>query len=174
MKINILFVLSLVLILISCKKDQNKSEDEFISGKFGSDSFHFTYPFYHTDKPDTNSNVAYSFGFISIYRNDAKIPTKCIGLILQSSWIDSLQLNEALPYAELQLYDINCPMDTTWGVNDSCNYFGGTYNQGVDIRITDKKDDVLTGKFSGVIQTRTGLSKVVTDGRFRIKLIRSN
>ena len=173
MKFNILFVLSLVLVLVSCKKDQNTSE-EFISGKFGSDSFYFTYPIYNTDKPDTNSNVAYSFGFISIYRNDAKIPTKGIALIFQSSWIDSLHLNETLPNAELQLNNRNCPVDTINGVNDSCNYSGGTYNLGVDIRITDKTDDVLTGNFSGVIRTRTGLSKEVTDGRFRIRLIRKN
>ena len=174
MKLNILIILSLVLIFFSCKKDQKTSENEYISGKFGSDTFYYTFPYYIGDVPDTNSNVAYSFGYISMYRNDSKNPDKCIGILLSSSWIDSLLLNETLPNAELQLYDFKCPVDTTNGINDSCNYFGSSYNQTVDIRITEKKDDVLTGIFSGIIKTRTGRSKVVSDGRFRIRVIRKN
>ncbi|MCK9421503.1 MAG: hypothetical protein M0Q38_02790 [Bacteroidales bacterium] len=178
MKFNILIVLSWLLIVFSCKKDQSTPEQnipkgEFVSGKFGSDSFTFIYPFYNdTNLPDTLSNVAYSFGFISIHRNNAKIPTQGIALYFLDSWLDSLPLNKPLPYCELQLLNFNCNSDTTFGPNDSCNYTCSSISQPLDIRITNKKDDTLTGTFSGVIRTRTGLSKEVTDGRFRIKIIR--
>ncbi|MFZ4562954.1 MAG: hypothetical protein ACOYNU_06205 [Bacteroidales bacterium] len=118
------------------------------------------------------SNVAYSFGFISICRNNAKIPTKGIAMFFSGTWVDSIPLNVSLSNSELQLLNFYCRADTSFGPNDSCNYMGGSYDQSIDIRISDKKDDILTGTFSGVIRTMTGLSKEVTGGKFRIRVIR--
>jgi len=179
MKFNIFILFSLMLVVFSCKKDQDTPQSQVvpeegsISGKFGSDSFYFTFPFYDSNgNPDTMSNVVYSNGFISMVRNDATFPTKGIAMFLQSTGVESLPLNVSVPNCELQLNNYYCPADTTFGPNDSCNYYGSSFNQSVDIRITDKKDDILTGTFSGVINTKTGLSKQVTEGKFRIRLLR--
>jgi hypothetical protein len=178
MKFNLIASFTLLLVLFSCSKDKSNEipivfQDEgYIYGKFGTETLYYTVPLNFNKLPDTNSNVSFSSGFMALYRFDAKVPTRGISIISQGLNLDQLPLNETLPYAELQLNNLICQTDTTNGPHDSCNYYGNTFNHAVDIRITDKQNDVLTGTFSGIIRTNTGLSKCVTDGRFRIRMIR--
>jgi len=179
MKTNLVIFLSLLTLLFSCKKDEATPETPVIpelgsiSGKFGSESFYFTAPFYTSEgMADTMSNVYYTYGFFGMHRNDAKLATKGISLYIQCTGMESLPLNQPVPFCEVQLNNYLCPNDTVFGPRDSCNYIGSSLDQSVEMIITDKTDDVLTGTFSGVIRTRTGLTKQVTDGKFRIRLIR--
>ena len=182
MKTKTLFFLSLLL-LFSCKKESDKQstsipepKGEYILGRFGNDTFIFTNPNYiygNPNTPDTISNVAFSYGEIYMTRNDLIFPTRGISFYLGNAWIDSLQLNKKLPYAELVLYNYLCQVDTTFGKHDSCNYHGSTFdNDYLDVMITSKNNDTLTGNFRGNIKTGSGITMPVSDGKFKIRLIR--
>ncbi len=93
-------------------------------------------------------------------------------LFIMGTGMESLPLDAPVPFCELQFNNYKNPADTTFGSNDSCNYTGSSIDQRMEVIITDKTDDVLTGTFSGSVHSMTGLTKQVTDGKFRIKLVR--
>jgi hypothetical protein len=85
--------------------------------------------------------------------------------------LDSLPATFPVPsgngkYADIEFYPFQ-----SWNWNSSGHYFLAGY-YGYSLSITDKTDDILTGKFEGILTSSTGDLLPVTEGEFKIKILR--
>ncbi|MDQ4142062.1 MAG: hypothetical protein M3142_16280, partial [Bacteroidota bacterium] len=77
-------------------------------------------------------------------------------------------------YGGFGLWDSAAPSNiTTNGPDDSYNYTAVT-SDNFSIRLISKKNDILKGTFEGQIKTASGLVKSVSNGEFRIKIVRKS
>ena len=69
-------------------------------------------------------------------------------------------------YSDIEFYPYQ-----SWNWNSPGHYFlAGNY--GYSVSVTDKTDDILTGTFEGILTSSTGEMLPVTEGEFRIKILR--
>lgn len=68
-------------------------------------------------------------------------------------------------FAEIQFY----PLNADWS---SPKHFSRVDVYGKSIIITDRKDDIITGTFEGILRSSTGYLLPVTKGEFRLKIFR--
>jgi hypothetical protein len=86
--------------------------------------------------------------------------------------LDSLPVNQPLPevygkYPQIYFYPFN-----HWNWGDP-SYYSLSYNiQKCVFIITDKTDDILTGTFSGMLDSSTGNLLPLSEGEFKIKIFR--
>ncbi|MEZ4773582.1 MAG: hypothetical protein R3D00_10405 [Bacteroidia bacterium] len=114
-----------------------------------------------------------------------------LGLVLQDEnkemlgqiyVLDSDFLNKTLPYtidkqrevllegyAEMSLINLTNPVDTLFNNNDSINFVGYSYED-FTLTINAFEDSVLSGDFFGVLKTRTGKTKNIENGQFKVKI----
>ncbi|WP_169728056.1 hypothetical protein [Pontibacter actiniarum] len=191
--LNLLFPLLLVL-FISCSKDSPEPEEPYIGngyikGNFGSE--YLTY----TEKAVTTGGEAWgnsydpniNGGELHISRDGTSPDQRHISIEIRNIDLDNLPIpsvvygeqaprnkNGFLAAGGVGLYDpASVPQGTShFGPEDSYNYMGSTYEEGLTVRVTSKKNDIIEGTFEGEIKTPTGLVKTVTNGEFRVKIIR--
>lgn len=72
-------------------------------------------------------------------------------------------------YGEIQIRNENIIVDPIFGNNDDINFLGHTY-QGLEIEIRSFKNNILTGKVTGPIRTKTGKEEIIESGEFRLKV----
>ena len=88
-------------------------------------------------------------------------------------------LNKSFPYSipkesddghgEIQIRNENIQVDPIFGDNDDINFLGHTY-QGLKIEIKSFKNNILTGKVTGPIRTKTGREEIIEIGEFRLRV----
>jgi hypothetical protein len=187
-------LLSLFLVLfISCSKDSPEPEEPYIGngyvkGNFGSEYLNYTEKAVTTagelwgNSYDPNING----GNLYLSREGTSPDHRHISIDIANIDLDNLPIPTVINMqqasrnkdgypasAAIGLYDpSSVPQDIAhFGPEDSYNYMGSTY-EGVTVRITSKKNDIIVGTFEGDIKTPTGLVKTVTNGEFRVKIIR--
>lgn len=191
--LNLLFSLFLVL-FISCSKDSPEPGEPYIgngyiAGNFGSVYLKYTEKAVTTTGGDTWGNSYepdINGGSLHLSRNGTPPDHRHISISILNIDLDNLPIPSVihrqqaprnkdgyLAYAIVGLFDpVSMPQNVThFGPEDSYNYVGGT-NEGLTVRITSKKNDIIEGTFEGEIKTQTGLVKTVTNGQFRVKIIR--
>jgi hypothetical protein len=72
-------------------------------------------------------------------------------------------------YGEIQIINLNETVDAIFGENDDINFLGLTH-QGLKIEIKSFKNNMLIGKVTGPIKTKTGKEEIIETGDFRIKV----
>lgn len=183
-----------LFLLVSCSKDSPEPQepyigDGYIRGNFGGEHLNYTQTFETFPGGDTTANqfnpninggqlVLMRKGnypdqrtmYVDIFNVDLEkmpIPSE-----ISSS--QPLQVNQGYTvYGLIGITDYSSmPQDMIiGGPKDSYNYGGSTSDE-VIIRVTSKKNDILEGTFEGTVRTPSGLVREVTDGEFRIKILR--
>lgn len=190
--LNLLLSLFLVL-FISCSKDLPEPEEPYtgtgyIKGSFGSEYLNYTEQAVTTggeawgNSYDPNVNG----GNLHLSRDGTSPDQRHISIDIGNIDLENLPIPTVISKqqaprnkegyiasAGIGLYDpSSVPQGIShFGPEDSYNYMGSTY-EGLTVRITSKKNDIIEGTFEGEIKTPTGLVKTVTDGEFRVKIIR--
>ncbi len=85
--------------------------------------------------------------------------------------LDSLPATLPVPsengkYAEIQFYPLT---NSDW---NSPKHFSKVDLYGKNIIITDRKDDIITGTFEGILRASNGYLLTVTEGEFKLKIFR--
>lgn len=183
-KFLLLSVLSFFMIFNSCKKkdliqDNSLQADQvqqYIKGDLDSVPFNYTYKI----SPDTFFN-AYYYGpnqnQINLIRADNNPATRQLEIyFMLFENLDSIQVPIVAPSSAfpgnfyIQLSDFVHHVDTVFSPTDNYNYKGTS----ITATITGKSNDILTGNFSGQLETMTGLSKTISNGEFQIKILRKH
>jgi hypothetical protein len=95
-----------------------------------------------------------------------------IAIYITGYSLDSLPINQPLPevygkYPQICFYPFS---SGNWG--DPSYYSLAYYLQKCVFIITDKTDDILTGTFSGMLESSTGSLLPISEGEFKIKIFR--
>jgi len=106
---------------------------------------------------------------IAIHRCDSFF---VFSIYLSGYSLDSLPLNQPLPevygkYPQINFYPFS---HSGWGYPDY--YSLAYYNKKCVLIITDKTDDILSGSFDGMLISSTGNLLPISEGEFRIKVLR--
>jgi hypothetical protein len=170
------------------KKPDLPLQEGCIRGYFGNEYKTFAQHIEKVQPIDSFSNCYFYEDCIGSYADICSGPMKQINLIRSdSSFVialyimgvspDSLPFENPLPavfcrYAEIQFYK-----SENWNrvPNDSnCfNYLQDDF-YGQKVIITDNKDDVLTGTFGGDLVSPAGKILHVSDGEFKIRILRKS
>ena len=76
--------------------------------------------------------------------------------------------NELLiEYGEIQMLDENQLINPSFDENDDVNFIGNSYT-GVTIELISFENNILTGRLTGPISTKTGREKTIVLGEFKI------
>ncbi len=190
--LNLLFPLFLTL-FISCSKDSPEPVEPYIGngyikGNFGSEYLNYT------EKAVTTGGEAWgnsydstiNGGNLHISRDGTSPDNRHISINIGNIDLDNLPIPSVIHGQQgprnkdgyladggVGLYDpASVPQGIShFGPEDSYNYMG-SISEGITVRITSKKNDIIEGTFEGEIKTPTGLVKTVTNGEFRVKIIR--
>ncbi len=167
MKLRFITTLLLVLILIgSCKKDEEITTENFISISSVDGDLLFTEDlgiFNNYSLGDNNlDQISLVLGNSSglncqIYISGSKLLDQDLPLDVPNS------INSA--HGEVQIRDFTKDVELTYGPNDSINYVGHT-SDGVRFEILSYEDDYISGTFSGTVATRTGKEITINEGEF--------
>jgi len=95
-----------------------------------------------------------------------------LSIYLNGYSVESLPLNTPLPeeYGKYPVIDFY-PADQ-WKWSDPVFYSLAYYIQKCIFIVTDKTDDILTGTFSGMLQSSSGDLLPMSEGEFKIKILR--
>jgi hypothetical protein len=134
----------------------------------------------HLDKvqPVDSFSNCYFFGTcnnvssdqINLIRTDTSY---VLSIFIMGYPLDSIPLTQPVPaefgkYTEIQFFPFSDWNSTSPG-NYSLDDFYGT-----SVMITNLTDDVVTGTFSGILKSPSGKMLPVTEGEFKIKLVRKD
>jgi hypothetical protein len=110
-----------------------------------------------------------NFNQIIMTRRDSSF---VVSIYLTGYSLESLPVNMPLPeeYGKYPAIDFY-PADQ-WKWNDPVFYSLAYYIQKCIFIVTDKTDDILTGTFSGMLQSSSGDLLPMSDGEFKIKILR--
>ena len=79
--------------------------------------------------------------------------------------------SEVCEIGELQLNNLDHYISCAWCAENTFNYFALFWRDGVKMTVTSFNDNVFEGIFSGTLSTGSGRRAVLTNGKFRIKLV---
>jgi len=72
---------------------------------------------------------------------------------------------------DVQIINMNMPVDTLFGKGDDVNYSGWTFsNDEFEMVIESFENGLMTGTFKGLIETKTGKTEFVAEGEFIVNL----
>jgi hypothetical protein len=193
---NVLWVFAMIMLANSCEKaslepetiDHSKdflkelriarsarSSAEFIRGEFDGKLIYFTFKS-DNDRGWNTQFVNQSLGLdqISIVRED-QTNSVSIAFYFQQANIFNRQLPYFVPggdgeFAEMVLMNLrNAGSSIQGSAKDDFTFWQITSNA-LKIQISSVTDDTLEGTFEGYIQSNTGSTILVKNGRFRIKI----
>jgi hypothetical protein len=154
----------------------------FIRAKFGSEMLECYYSLetvnnYYTYFDNPGQNRFY----LKMHNNPDYVKSKEIQIDINRINIDTLRTpweNEAIPGPKtyISLYMVNLKRASNlFGIYDSINYSGSQlFEDPVFVAISKISGDTIQGTFHGTLNTKTGLSKQMTNGEFKIKFHRIN
>jgi hypothetical protein len=131
---------------------------------------------------DSSYNINYSadgMDQINMIREDA-----CKHLSIRFFFTGTNLFHQPLPYiqpldnpqapmglVELQLVDLQNISSCEFCPTDSVDYVNWPFH-GIQIQVSQIVNDTLVGSFSGPVYTKTGKSRMLSNGEFRIRIIR--
>lgn len=114
------------------------------------------------------SNCNETSGNINLIRSDSLY---VFAIYVSGYLLDSLPTALPVPEEYGKSFEMQFYPFQAWRFGDAGNYNLGNF-YGKNFLITDKKDDILTGTFSGIMRSASGAELPVTDGEFKIKIFR--
>lgn len=160
----------------------------FIRAKFGNELLECYYTNIYTPESEVNSYINYvdhpseNHFYFRMYNNyyfekskEFQIDINRVNIdTLRTPWQNQLPAWKYNSYVNIYLVNIGRSVGV-WGVYDSINYYGaGLPGDPVFVKVTGLNGDTIEGTFHGTLKTKTGLTKELTDGEFKLKFNRLN
>jgi len=114
------------------------------------------------------SNCNDASGNIHLIRSDSEF---IFAIYIDGYLLDSLPTTRPVKEEYGKSYDIEFYPFLAWNWGDGGHYSMSNF-YGKNFLITDKTDDVLSGTFSGTMNSASGEILPVTEGEFKIKIFR--
>jgi hypothetical protein len=74
------------------------------------------------------------------------------------------------PIGDFQLRDLKNQVLVTYGPEDDVNFVGTTTADQIQFTLEKYEGEILEGRFSGTLYTRTGRSMKIESGKFRVRV----
>ncbi|MFN3760456.1 MAG: hypothetical protein ACK4SF_14695 [Algoriphagus aquaeductus] len=74
------------------------------------------------------------------------------------------------PIGDFQLRDLKNQVPVTYGPEDDVNFVGTTTADQIQFTLEKYEGEILEGRFSGTLYTRTGRSMKIESGKFRVRV----
>ncbi|SIT94815.1 hypothetical protein [Pontibacter indicus] len=181
-------LLIFLMLFTACNKDapvpvEPYTGNGYIKGNLGLDYLNYTEPllFHDGDSSSHYYNPNINGGLLMFMRGGKYPDERIMTLIINGIDLDKLPIPTVINSSQTQgsrlqgalmLRDFTTPDNITiGGPEDSYNFEGQTHKD-ITIRITSKANDIIAGSFEGKIKSGSGLEMAVTEGEFRIKIVR--
>ena len=164
---------------ITCDSSVCEDQKEYIRAKIDGKQYCFSSFWFNQDSSHNINYTANGMDQINMIREDA-----CKHLSIRFFFTGTDLFHQALPYiqpldnpaapmgmVELQLVDLQNISTCEFCATDSVDYVNWPFN-GIQIQVSQIVNDTLAGSFSGPVYTKTGKSRMLSNGEFRIRIIR--